>query len=303
VKKLLRRAIVEAMRSGFRITGETGRRLAAEALAQSNEPLLEVVERVATPRGPITFYCLGELALFRARTLLTKEPETIEWIDTFEDGDVLWDVGANVGVYSLYAAVSRKVKVLAFEPSAANYLLINRNIELNCLDDRIQAFCVAFADQTCANVLNMQSSAFGSALSSFADAMDFNGRPFTPRFTQAILGFTIDNFLAQFQVPFPNHLKIDVDGIEDRIIAGAKQTLADRRLKSISIELEANRIESTGAALTQLDIAGFELISKRHAEMFEGGEFSHIYNYLLRRRPGAACAATPAQRSASGLEA
>lgn len=262
MKKLLRRTLVEAMRFGFRITGETGRRLTAEALAQGNEPLLEVVERVSTSRGPITFYCLGDLALFRARTLLTKEPETIEWIDTFEDGEVLWDIGANVGVYSLYAAASRKVKVLAFEPAAGNYLLLNRNIEINRLDDCIQAFCLAFADQTRADVLNMQSSGFGSALASFAEAKDFNDRPFTPSFRQTVLGFTIDGLLAQFQLPFPNHLKIDVDGIEDRIVAGAKRTLADHRLKSISVELEANRVDNTNAVLAQLDAAGFRTCLK-----------------------------------------
>ena len=41
----------------------------------------------------------------RADTYATKEPETIEWLrDNLRDGDVFYDVGANIGLYSLYAA-------------------------------------------------------------------------------------------------------------------------------------------------------------------------------------------------------
>lgn len=38
-------------------------------------------------------------------TLLEKEPETIEWIDGFGAGETMWDVGADVGIYSIYAAM------------------------------------------------------------------------------------------------------------------------------------------------------------------------------------------------------
>jgi len=60
---------------------------------------------VDTPLGALKMHCPGELPVFRANTLLTKEPETIAWIDTFEPGETLWDIGANVGVYSLYAGL------------------------------------------------------------------------------------------------------------------------------------------------------------------------------------------------------
>ena len=54
----------------------------------------------------------------RARSLLSKEPETITWLDRLEEDDVLWDVGACVGSYSIYAAVRRGVRVVAFEPAS-----------------------------------------------------------------------------------------------------------------------------------------------------------------------------------------
>ena len=48
--------------------------------------------------------CTNEINYFRATTFETKEPETLEWIDTIPKNSVLWDIGANVGLYSLYAA-------------------------------------------------------------------------------------------------------------------------------------------------------------------------------------------------------
>lgn len=279
----MRKAIVDSLRAGFRLTGETGRRLTAEAMAQGDEVLLEVIERVESKRGPVSLYCLGDLALWRARTLLTKEPETIEWIDGFADGDVFWDVGANVGLYSVYAAINHKVRVLAFEPSASNYMLLNRNIEVNALSDHVRAFCVAFADRTCVDVLNMQSTRLAGALSSFAEATDHEGRDFKPVFRQGMVGYAIDDFVRSFSPPFPNHLKIDVDGIEDKIVAGARQTLADPRLKSLSIELEANRAEHTAATVKQLETAGLKFVSRRHAPDFDGGPYADVYNYQFRR--------------------
>src|SRR5215467_14181444 len=120
VRKALRRAAVSSVRAVLRATGERGRHITSEALAIGGEVLYETIERIHTARGSVAFYCLGDLAQWRAQTLLAKEPETIEWIDSFADGDTFWDIGANIGIYSVYAAVSRRVRVLAFEPSAAN---------------------------------------------------------------------------------------------------------------------------------------------------------------------------------------
>jgi len=49
------------------------------------------------------FVLLGSMSEFRVRTIYTKEPETIEWIKSFSKSDVFLDVGANIGIYSLYA--------------------------------------------------------------------------------------------------------------------------------------------------------------------------------------------------------
>src|SRR5215510_9943048 len=81
-----------------------------------------LVSTIDISGGSLRFVASTPLLQARAKSVLTKEPDTIRWIDSFDRSDVFWDVGANVGVFSLYAARSRGVRVLAFEPSADNYM-------------------------------------------------------------------------------------------------------------------------------------------------------------------------------------
>jgi len=265
--------------------GQGWRRRAGVVLreAMSSNGYDEVIKEIVTSRGTVCFYCLGTLPLWRAETLLTKEPETIEWIDSMEGGDVLFDVGANVGVYTLYAAINKKIKVLAFEPLAANYFLINRNIEENGLSEVATAYCLALNDEDMIGSMHIQNTGFGSAVSSFNDPVDHNGNHFTAKFEQGMVGMSLDSFIDKFQPDFPTHIKIDVDGIEDKIIKGAVKTLADPRLKSVSIELDENRPEYTNTVIVGVEAGGFKLVAKRHSPMFEGTPYANIFNYQFRR--------------------
>ena len=71
----------------------------------------------------------GELKLFSQ-----KEPETLEWIDNFDSNGktIFWDIGANIGLYSIYAATKfDSLDIFAFEPSTSNLRVLSRNISLN----------------------------------------------------------------------------------------------------------------------------------------------------------------------------
>src|ERR1700722_13685174 len=203
VRRSLRVALVSALRVGLNVSGGRARRLLFEALKVDEQSVPLVIETVVTSHGPINFYCLGALPLWRVRTLFTKEPETIEWIDSFAEGDVFWDIGANVGIYSLYAAAKR-VHVVAFEPAAGNYYLLNRNIELNGFADRVEAYCVALSDETSARSLNMQMTELGGALSSFGEPVDNFGKRFTPGFRQGMIGYAVDSLIGAFPHLFHN---------------------------------------------------------------------------------------------------
>lgn len=239
-----------------------------------------------TPQGVINFYCFGKIPFWRAETLLTKEPETIEWIDSFKKGELLWDIGANIGCYSLYAA-KKGNPVIAFEPSAANYFLLQKNIEYNQLDKNIQAFCLAFSDTSESGYLNMSSIQMGGAISNFGDVtetVECADESYDVKFSQGMISFSIDEFIRYYHIPTPNHIKIDVDGIENKIIRGAKHTLNDKNLKSLLIELDFNHPEYNEEIIRILDESGFTLISKKHAPMFDSGKFSSVYNCIFTRK-------------------
>ena len=227
-------------------------------LAQRLTPIVNMT----TSQGVIKFFCPGEIPLWRAETLLTKEPETIEWIDGFKGESVLWDIGANVGVYSLYAALKPHVRVLAFEPSSSNYYVLNSNIRINQMGKKIQALCIAFNNETKLDYLYKASTEIGGSGRFFAETTDAVGQEFATIFTQGMIGFSIDDFIRLFNPPFPNHIKIDVDGIENKLIQGASKTLADNRLKSILIELNSDRVEYCQEVVSNLERGGLKLLAK-----------------------------------------
>ena len=123
--------------------------------------------------------------------------------------------------------------MLAFEPSADNYMVLCRNVEINALE-RFVPYCIALAGNTELDVLNSPSRELGGALH------QFGGRGQTSRYwdgdtnisAQGMVGFTIDDFIRQFEPSFPTRMKIDVDGLEWSTLQGARQTLRDSRLQS-----------------------------------------------------------------------
>jgi FkbM family methyltransferase len=278
IKQKAMNSATHLLKTAIRVLGGSRSALLS---AQLSEELAPVVSQ-ETEFGTIKFFCPGKIPEWRARTLLTKEPETIEWINAFSDEDVFWDIGANVGIYTLYAAL-RNITVLSFEPSPSNYYLLNRNIEINKMDNRISALCIAFNDTTRLDSLHMSSTALGDSNNSFAEAVDWKGKPFTASFRQAMIGFSVDDFVREFNPLFPNHIKIDVDGIESKIIKGAETTLSDGRVKSILVELDSSRESYCRDVMTAMENAGMKFMGKKHAPMFAGSPFSDVFNYIFIR--------------------
>jgi FkbM family methyltransferase len=213
-------------------------------------------QSVRTRHGTIVYATPNARTVMRTVSLYTKEPETIAWIDAFDDGDTLWDVGANTGTYNIYAAANPRRTVLAFEPAAASYAILCRCIELNAMDDRIFAYCLALDDKKQLSTLNMRNTRAGFSGSAFGLTRAHADAEFKPAFRQAAIGYTIDLFIEEFGAPFPNHLKIDVDGNDHLILAGRDRTLTDPRLKSVLVELIGGERCARGTQLL-LD-AGFK---------------------------------------------
>lgn len=175
---------------------------------------------------------------WRVETLFTKEPGTIDWLESFLPGDVFVDVGANVGMYSVYAAAACRARVFAFEPESQNYAELCRNIQLNDAQRELTAYCAALSDQP-VEVSRLLLRTFGSGFSFH----DF-GRPSrdydaATRFAQGSVAFSLDHLVESGALPCPAHVKIDVDGHEQRVIRGMEKLLAAKRLHTLLLECDS----------------------------------------------------------------
>lgn len=258
IQKELFGSIIDIFKVGTQVFGKhTSNRI----LGKLSEKLVPILVK-STKFGEIKFFCPGNSPQFIVDGFLTDsndgEPETIEWIDTFENDEIFWDVGANIGIYSLYASL-KDIRVLSFEPSSGNYYLLNKNIEINRMSNTIKALNIALSDTSELDELHMTTTKLGSAHNSFGEAIGWHGKSYTPSFKQAVVGFSIDEFIEKFNPPFPNHLKIDVDGIESKILEGAQKTLSNQRLKSLLIELDSSRKDYCSSVINFLEKNGMSL--------------------------------------------
>ena len=95
------------------------------------------IKKIHLRNDSILLYEVNSLTRYRNDTFFSKEPETLEWIDKFPKESIFWDVGANIGLYSIYASKTKNSRVTAIEPSVFNLELLAKNIYLNSLNNRI----------------------------------------------------------------------------------------------------------------------------------------------------------------------
>lgn len=205
-----------------------------------DQPFGEVVHGGRVMR----FATTGSSSVKRLRSLFAKEPITIAWLDTFAPNAVLYDVGANVGMYTVYGAIMRDARVYAFEPEALNYAELNKNIYLNALHGQVMAYCLALSDVDKLDRLLLSDFGLGISYHDFAEDSWTEDKTFAPDWTvaradrkpQGCLGRRLDSLVDE-GLPFPDHIKIDVDGLEHRVVAGMEKVLRDPRLKTVLIEI------------------------------------------------------------------
>lgn len=218
----------------------------------------------------------GEITNMRIETFATKEPETLNWIKSFKEEDTLLDIGANVGVYSLYAA-SRGHKIAAVEPDALNFALLNLNIKDNGFNGQITAYPYSIHEKLKLSVLNIHGYYWGGTASSFDRSLNWKGENMIPVFQQGSSGITVDDFVEQSHFS-PNHIKIDIDGNELLVLNGARKTLNSQNCKSVLIELFEDHPEYQ-QCIDIFNQNGFTLLEKTHAAMFNGAPTTdnHIF--------------------------
>lgn len=182
----------------------------------------------------------SELEKWRADTFWTKEPETIAWIDDFGPGQ-FWDVGANVGIYSLYACARhwKKVHVHAFEPHYFNFLALEQNVLANGFQREITPAIIALGDRTGFHYFYLSDAGRGASGGQVEMPVDERGNEFAVKDVYLIGTMTGDDLASQTGVP--QYIKIDVDGREEDILRGMGRVLQSAQLRSVLIEVNRNR--------------------------------------------------------------
>jgi FkbM family methyltransferase len=167
----------------------------------------------------------------------TREPATNGWIFGFRPGDIFFDVGSNNGLYGLLAAVVSDCIVHAFEPHFASYHVIARNIYLNKLEDRMTVYPLAVSDRESYGHIFLSSTRAGKSLNNFGAARPSDDILHNATIPQGAVSTSLDRFVALTGI-VPNHVKIDVDGLEPEIIDGATELLKHPALRSMMVEAD-----------------------------------------------------------------
>lgn len=230
--------------------------------------------------GDITckFNTPNDTTKWRAKSLLTKEPVTANWVNSMKPGEILFDVGANVGGYTVLAG-TRGVKVYAFEPEADNYALLVKNMALNGIAPN--AYCVALTDHIEFGLLRLSVRGAGGSCHSFGPTNGL-GMDTTPDKSQGSTGLRLDDLVA-WGMPSPDHVKIDVDGFEHKVIAGARGVLSNG-VRSLLVEVNTNskdHLEMVGL----LEDMGFTYDKAQvEGSIRKEGNFKGVSEYLFTKR-------------------
>jgi FkbM family methyltransferase len=204
----------------------------------------------------------SELELHRAKTLFEKESETIAWIDRWADknntgGKVFFDVGANIGIYSLYAAYKTKdADVYCFEPASINFRALELNVNIINYKN-VHPFNLALCNKNSLSRLYINDERVGNSGAQVDRSSNEKGEILQPIKVESVISFSLNKLVTEFGFPFPNYVKVDVDGRETDVLEDMSTLLGDSRLQSILIEF--NDLEEQASWKDHLRSFGLDL--------------------------------------------
>ena len=195
-----------------------------------------------------------------------REPEVLDWIDSFEEGSTFFDVGASFGTETLYAALKKDgpEKIVSFDLSLAASFDLSYNIRLNNINNVDQYF-IALSDEI--------------KLIRFSEPTNYHyvkGMDKYNFLSANTLSISMDDFV-RLNLLSPDYIKIDVDGAEESIISGMTETVKNKRLKSVVIEVS----DISEPPITKFfQEAGFKIDFERRWE----GKEENFKNIIFTRK-------------------
>jgi FkbM family methyltransferase len=242
-------------------------------------------------KSDIIFFIPNSITKWRVDNLFTLEPETLDWISGFNKKDkiIFWDIGANIGLYSIYNSLKNtNSQTISFEPSTSNLRVLSRNISINNLQNKIKIFPIALTNKK-NKFLFMKEGQFieGGALNSFGENYNFEGKNFISKMNYTTFGTNINFLIDNNILEIPDYIKIDVDGIEHLILEGGDKYLRNKKIKSISIEINENFFEQYKKVLNIMKMSKFKMLHKKQNENVfnrdRKNKFSKTFNYIFQK--------------------
>jgi len=224
-----------------------------------------------------------DIERWRAKTFESKEPETIVWIESFSNGQTLFDVGANIGIYSLYMAhLYLDSKIYAFEPHRANFTRLMQNAQLNEFTN-LYTYLLAISDVRTKEMFYEPDRKEGSTGGQIGQNVDEYGNIFGVVSKRMIFTISLSEFCALHKLE-PNHVKIDIDSQEVRVVNGMRNILDKDYLKSVLIEINNDK---NYIVKTFLD-AGFSMDNifnklRNHSRVRRAKEMIRAENIIFTR--------------------
>ena len=254
IKNLINKTIITFVNLAFRF--HIGRFILNKLILQ----IMDKTKKVNHKDISMKFATPNDISFWRAESFSIKEPETLDWIDGIQKNKILWDIGSNVGLYSIYAA-KKGIDVVSFEPSVFNLELLARNIFLNNLTEKICIVPIPLTSSVKKSYMNLTTKTWGGALSTFGEKFDQDGNIFEPIFKFNIIGISIDDAINSLGLAIPNFIKMDVDGLEHIILKGGKNIL--KQIDGILIEVNENFTDQSNGVSTILKKSGLKMINKK----------------------------------------
>lgn len=275
MKAQMKSAVRATIRSIVNLS--SGTRIGKYLFNQVLNTAMEETREVSHDGLTLKFAAPNSLCDWRVKTFSTKEPETLDWIDSILKGSVLWDIGANIGLYSVYAAKRRGCRVWAFEPSVFNLELLARNLFMNGLTDQVCIVPLALSNKLGTSKMRMTTTEWGGAMSTFGQGFGWDGKAIRQVFEFQTVGLTMEDAVRNLSIPIPDYIKIDVDGLEHLILKGGAELL--RGIKGVLIEVNDDFNEQAEQCQQVLIGAGLVLKEKRHSDMIGASTIGFQYTY------------------------
>lgn len=199
--------------------------------------------------------------LWRARSFSIKEPETNAWLRTeINDDSVFWDIGANIGLYSMYAAtLNGSCRILAIEPESQNFASLCRNVFVNGFRNvDVLGFAVN-GDPVSIQDLHVSEMGAGGAVHNLGTTSPWSSSQAV--FRQKTVAASPDELVKTFSLPAPSIMKIDVDGIELEILRGSRAILSES-VRTVLVELDAEDIMDLEVMSAIMSDTGFSLVAE-----------------------------------------